>query len=131
MPTADKYEKINVFIKTQETWIGGFAAKGNPLQIERDAAKTKVKELEISWSEQKCNIDKNMEATNILVRKRRQKGDELASARQELAGHHYQFAIRDICDAKLRGKQITSKQANSRFESILNWLRAQEANLFK
>jgi hypothetical protein len=131
MPTADKYEKINVFIKAHETWIDGFATKGNPLQIERNAAKTKVKELEISWTEQKCKIDKNLEATNILVRTRRQKGDELASARQKLANHHYQSAIRDICDATLRGKQVTSKQANSRFESIQNWLDAQEANLFK
>lgn len=119
MPTADKYEKISVFIKDHETWI------------EIDAAKTKVKELEISWTEQKCKINKNMEATNILVRKKRQKDDELASARQKLADHHYQSAIRNICDAKLRGKQVTSKQANSRFELIQNWLRAQEANLFR
>jgi len=131
MPIVDKYEKINVFIKALKAWIDGFSAKGNPLQIEREAAKAKVKELEISWSEQKCNIDKNIEATNILVRKKRQKDAELAAARQELADHHYQSAIRDICDAKLRGKQITSKQANSRFEGIQDYLQAQEANLFR
>ena len=131
MPIVDKYEKINVFIKTQETWIDGFATKEKALGIKREAAKAKVKELEISWTEQKCKIDKNIEATNILVRKKRQKGDELATARQELADDHYQSAIRDICDATLRGKQVTSKQANSLFESIRNWLRAQETNLFR
>ena len=131
MPTVDKYEKINVFIKAHETWIDGFAAKGKALGVEREAAKAKVKELEISWSEGKCKIDKNLEATNILVKKKRQKDDELATARQELANHHYQSVIRDICDAKLRGKQVTSKQANSRFEGIQNWLRAQETNLFR
>ena len=130
MPTVDKYEEINVFIKAHETWIDGFAAKGKALQIEKDTAKTKVKELEISWSEEKCKINKNMEATNILVRKKRQKDDELATARQELANHHYQSVIRDICDAKLRANQITFEQANSRFAAIQNCLRAQEINLF-
>jgi hypothetical protein len=131
MPIVDKYEKISVVIKAHETWIDGFSTKEKALGIEREAAKAKVKELEKSWSEQKCKIDKNIEATNILVRKKRQKDDELATARQELADHHYQSATRDICDATLRGKQVTSKQANSLFESIRNWLRGQETNLFR
>jgi hypothetical protein len=131
MPIVDKYEKISVVIKAHENWIDGFATKEKVLGIEREAAKAKVKELEKSWSEQKCKIDKNMEAMNILVRKGRQKGDELATARQELADHHYQSAIRDICDTKSRGRQVTSKQANSRFESIRYWVRAQEGNLFR
>ena len=204
MPTADKYEEINVLIKAHETWIDGFAEKGKALAVEREAAKTKIKELEISWNEQNCKIDKNIEATNILVRVKRQKDAELATARQELADHihldklnalisaqpnfenalrgqidsfaerrfeglsfeedsaepkaiadnilsqmeafnnfaphtidwrgakhHYEAAIRGICDAKLRGKQITSEQANSRFAAILNCLRAQETYLFR
>jgi|TARA_B110000967_G_C18811207_1_gene523698 hypothetical protein len=57
MPTVDKYEKISVFIKAHETWIDAFSAKGNPLQIEKDTAKTKVSEQEISWTEKKCKID--------------------------------------------------------------------------
>ena len=65
------------------------------------------------------------------MRKKWPKDDELASASQELAGHHYEAAIRDICDAKLKGKQITSEQANSRFGAIQNYLRAQETYLFR
>lgn len=204
MPIVDKYEEINILIKANETWIDGFAEKGKALGVEREAAKTKIKELEISWNEQKCKIDKNIEAANILVRVKRQKDAELATARQELtdqihldelnalisaqpnfedalrgqidsfaekrfeglsfeddpaepkkvadtilsqmgafrnfaphtidwrsAKAHYEIAIREICDAKLKGKQITSEQANSRFGAIQNCLRAQETFLFR
>jgi len=122
MQTADKYEEINVFIKAHETWIDGFATKGKALQIERDAAKAKVKELEISWTEQKCKIDKNLEATNILVRIKRQKDAELATARQELANHLHLDKLNTLISAQpnfekaLRGQ--IDRYAEKRFEGL-------------
>jgi len=122
MPTADKYEKINVLIKAHETWIDGFSEKGKALAVEREAAKTKIKELEISWNEQKCKIDKNIEATNILVRVKRQKDDELATARQELADHIHLDKLNALISAQpnfenaLRGQ--IDRYAEKRFEGL-------------
>ena len=204
MQATDRHEKLNTFIQANETWIDGFAEKGKELRVEREAAKTKIAELEISWAEEKGKMEKNLVATNILVQEKRKRDAHLLNARQELADHihldelnalisaqpnfeqalrgqidsfaekrfeglsfeddsaepkkvadtilsqmgafrnfaphtidwrsakaHYEIAIREICDAKLKGKQITSEQANSRFGAIQNCLRAQETYLFR
>ena len=43
----------------------------------------------------------------------------------------YQEKIKQICDAKLKGENITSSFADSRFAKIQNVLRQQETSLFK
>ena len=44
---------------------------------------------------------------------------------------HYDQIIREICDSKLRGKQITAQGAQFRFQEIIRCLKAQETRLFR
>ena len=44
---------------------------------------------------------------------------------------HYKEKIKEICDAKLKGENITSDFAQSRFLKIQNVLRQQETSLFR
>ena len=43
---------------------------------------------------------------------------------------HYDKVLKNLCEAKLQNKQITSQNAHFRFESILKCLRQQETALF-
>ena len=43
---------------------------------------------------------------------------------------HYDEVMKNLCEAKLQNKQITSQNAHFRFESILKCLRQQETALF-
>jgi hypothetical protein len=47
------------------------------------------------------------------------------------ANAHYDQTIREICDTKLKGKQITAQGAQLRFQEIIRCLNAQETRLFK
>ena len=44
---------------------------------------------------------------------------------------HYDQIIREICDTKLKGKQITAQGAQLRFQEIIRCLNAQETRLFR
>ena len=43
---------------------------------------------------------------------------------------HYDKVLKNLCEAKLQNKQLTSQNAHFRFESILKCLRQQETALF-
>ena len=46
------------------------------------------------------------------------------------AKHHYEDVLKNLCEAKLQNKMITSHDAHYRFEKIIECLREQETALF-
>lgn len=44
---------------------------------------------------------------------------------------HYDHVIKELCDARLKGRKLTAQDAHFRFQEIIRCLRAQETSLFK
>jgi hypothetical protein len=122
MPTEDKYKKINDYIKEREDWLDSFAKTGLELRVERQAAQAVLKELEISWNDEKSKIEKNQVAMNKLSLAKRQKDNELQQAREELENRIHQDKLDSLIleqppfENALRGQIETF--ATTRFEGL-------------
>ena len=191
-------------IEEKQAWLEEFNPRMMEIRDEGKAANATLKELEISWDEQKRKIEKNAQAKKFILEEKRVNEIVLTEATAEInelihqdklndliskqpnfedalrsqievfannrlqglsfgeeetdtkaigdkiiarmntlgdfsqptwiwrdARGDYQEKIKQICDAKLKGENITSSFAESRFLKIQNVLRQQETSLFR
>ena len=77
------------------------------------------------------NIDTDLVTQTIIQRIENVKDFDGSTIQWRTAKAQYDEQMKDICDAKLRGRQLTSQDAYRRFEPIIGCLQAQETVLFK
>ena len=199
-----KINEKKKLIEEKQAWLEEFNPRMMKIRDEGIAANSALKELQTSWDEQKCKIEKNAQAKKIILEEKRVNEIVLTEATAEMnelihqdklndliskqpnfedalrsqievfannrlqglsfgeeetdtkaigdkiiarmntlgdfsqptwiwrdARGDYQEKIKQICDARLKGENITSSFAESRFLKIQNVLRQQETSLFK